>query len=291
MNFISDSFDFVYYLWELLLPSIGSIIFSIVTAALFGLFFIVIVVLILWKIGFFKRSKTYYNVFVKLYIPYMILVTVYISGMIGAMMEVHDILERKNDQMVSVVYENTVEPMFDTNKEKRIFIENLRAAASDLDNNKDHISVNLITSALLKKGTTARYESKGEKHAAESHGVFSDLDREIHKSIILAIILTKKDNVKITSSGTVTIEEYHSIIDGLKDMDYDKFKKELKIQMGSVLGDFMDERYSSFRFSLILFYLLLMLPIILEFLIYKQVLNKRWEKALKSEEGLTDVKS
>ncbi|MCJ8288464.1 MAG: hypothetical protein HRT58_00415 [Crocinitomicaceae bacterium] len=272
---ISDIINIIYSASDIILPSIGTIIIDVILAILFALLFLVFVFVLLWKIEFFKRNRKYYNMAIKLYIPYIVITTFYISILLGLITGVAEVLEDKNEKLVEYTYRNTVSPIIDSSEHWDTFFTRLNEAATEIDEKNEKFSLTLLFDSIdpfsFQDSTSLKVNS------SFSEEMSAKINSKIYYALVMGAILSKNGNTSVSYTGNIKVEKFQSILAELKTITKEDVEDEIKLELSVALDELISTQYSSMFWGTILLYLGLLLPLFVEFFLYKNWLKERFE--------------
>lgn len=273
---ISEIISLIYSAGDLILPSIGTIIIDVILAILITLVFLTFFFIVLWKIEFFKRNRKYYNIVIKLYIPYIIVATFYISILLGIITGVAEILEDKNETLVEYAYESTISPIIDNSEQWDTFIHRLNETATEIDDSNDKFSIALIFKSVGAFGFDDSISQKANTSLSED--IYSKINSKIYSALVMGVILSKKENASVSYTGIIKVKEFHSILDELKTITKKDVEDGIKSELSTAINDLITKQYWNLFWSTLLLYLGLLSPLFVEYFVYRKWLKKRFEK-------------
>ena len=140
--------EFIEFFKELFAPHIGSLIFNSLMYCFLGIIIIVPSLVFLNRKGFLKRKNTFHNILVKLYVPYMFILTLYIFGQIGVIGGIHDILTKENKKLLEQVYTNSIDPIINSSEKWGVFMNQLNTTANNINKNNDKLTLELLSESI-----------------------------------------------------------------------------------------------------------------------------------------------
>ncbi|TXN34743.1 hypothetical protein FVB32_09065 [Flagellimonas hymeniacidonis] len=257
-------------IWEItkdtILPHMGTLVLNTILFVIVGFLLSIIFVILLSKKRVFKRIPKYYNWAVKLYIPILIGVCLYVFGQIGFLRGVYVVLNKEKSRIVTSIYEQTLGLAFESEQSKSEFLKWMQIAAKDAT-----------------KGSNWFAESMKNKLLDPDSGI-SPIDKSNNKTTTYLVEKYQKDIYKICVYGllshhktgdyaimeSISYEEFSTAIDFLLDIGHNDIELAIKDRLTIWFVSLLDYQYQSMIKSLLILLLGIMgLPLV-EFFIYKK---------------------
>ncbi|MGO4770303.1 hypothetical protein ACEN2I_01455 [Flavobacterium sp. W22_SRS_FK3] len=257
---------------QILLPNLGSLLFWSVLFILLGLLISIILTVNLHKKKFFARDKKYYNWFAKVWIPYILLVSIYFFGMLGLFYGGHAILSKESESMAATIYAQSVGSTFSSEKEKKEFLATLQKFSdSSEDFSKD------LTKAIgvyIKKNNTGMSSVDHLKNTSTAY-LLQKYEPEIYSTTLYGFIKVVDDKADLASLKKLNYAEFKLLLKQLNTIDPKRIEESIQLEMNNKLQSFLDYFYKGMiKHQLLLFALFLAIPFIEYFIYLKFVKTK-----------------
>ena len=254
---------------------LGSTIGSVFIAVLIGLLVSIVLIVAYWKSGIFQRPvNKWYNLGVKLYIPYLLVVCVTIGAQCGFYRAVYRGLLAVNDAVVSSLYERALGPALGSPAARQAFLTSVQESARGGQNFGQAIT-GAIKGAL--HGRVAQSGSLSDRAAMKVADVFIDrYENDIASAVLYGIYLKAGDHLRLHSTGEPM--EYHEFKEGadyLLDLDLTKVESAIQGNLGMLTHGLIESQYKGMmKSTLIIGALLVLLPVV-EWGVYRWVMRRR----------------
>ncbi len=253
---------------------LGSTVGSVVGAVLIGLLVSIVLIVAYWKSGIFRRPvNTWYNLGVKLYIPYLLVVCVTMGAQCGFYRAVYRGLLTVNDAVVSSLYERALGPALGSPAARQAFLTSVQESARSGQNLGQAIT-GAIKGAL--HGRTAKSGSLSDRAAMKVADLFIDrYENDIASAVLYGIYLKAGDHLRPHSTDEpMEFHEFKEGADHLLDLDLAKVESAIQGNLGTLTHGLIEAQYRGvMRSTLILGALLVLLPVA-EWGVYRWVMRE-----------------
>jgi hypothetical protein len=261
-------YDSVNETWEIIrdivLPHTGRMIFTIAGFSLLGLLIAVLLIVIMFRKKVMTRSNLAYKIIIRIiYIPFILLVTIYSFGHLGFVRSVYKIMRKENPRIVKGVYHITVNQLFTTEIQKDIFLDDVKKMAEEAQ-----VS-GIAFAGYFEAQITERYlrDSSG-------NGFISKITRKYKKEIYRAALNGLLYAADAKFDTNIRSKEVDRAMDLLYSQKREKIEAAIKRSLSEQLQRIIDRYYHSALISGSLIWLLLMSIPFIEFFIYKKWIEK-----------------
>lgn len=249
---------------DFILPHMGRIILNVIGFSLLGVLVATLLIIIFFRTKVFTRKNTVYKIIIRIiYIPFIAFITIYFFGNFGFVFGVYKVASAENEHLVETAYGLTVDSYFTSEASKKAFLKELTSMANDAEN-----SVSGFANDLEKK---VRDKPKTDEEEGLLAGAFKSYKHEIYKVTLKGLFSA----VGMEFDTHTDYAEFQSAVKSLYDMDVRKIEYAIKKSLEVKIQDFIDKQYYTAIFSLFLFWLLLIAIPFVEFLIYKQWIERK----------------
>ena len=254
---------------------LGSTMGSVLGAVLIGLLVSVVLIVLFWKLGVFKRPvNKWYNRGVKLYIPYLLVVCIAISVQCGFYRAVYKGLIGVNDAVVGSLYQRAVGPALGSPASRQAFLNTVQSAARS-GQNMGEVITGFIKEALHKR--VAENGGITDRAAVAVADWFIDrYENDIAAAVCYGIYMKAGGFLQLHSAGQPM--EYHEFKEGaeyLLSLDLSKVEEAVQGNLGVLTHGLIDSYYKgAMKGALILGIILVLIPVV-EWGVYLLVMRKR----------------
>ncbi|KUJ60692.1 hypothetical protein AR687_16820 [Flavobacteriaceae bacterium CRH] len=262
--------------WEfskhIILPNLGWFIFWTVLFILLGLIISIVLNVYLYRKNFFTRDKKYYNWIAKLWIPYIIIVCLYFSAMLGLFYGGHFVLARENESMTANIYAKTVGSTFSSEKDKKAFLLTLQ----QLSNSSEDVSKSLTKAINLyiNKNNTGMSSIDNFKNSSSTY-LLQKYEPEIYSATIYGFMKVVDDRADIASFKKINYSDLKLLLTKLDKIEPKRIEESIQLEMGHKLKTILDYIYKEIvKHELLFFALFLIIPFI-EYFIYWKFIKKK----------------
>jgi hypothetical protein len=112
---------------DYILPESGTLVWNLVLYGILGLVVAIGLLALGQKYGLFTRNYKYYNWGVKLYIPLILLGTLYFSLQLGLFRGIYRVMDDQTELMAEGIYGQTVDRLVETPAEKEAYLVTMKA--------------------------------------------------------------------------------------------------------------------------------------------------------------------
>lgn len=254
---------------------LGSTMGSVFSAVLIGLLVSIVLIVAYGKLGVFRRpANKWYNLGVKLYIPYLLAVCVTIAVQCGFYRAVYKGLLVVNDTLVASLYERALGPALGSPEARQAFLTSLQETA------RGGQGLGQAITGAIKEALHSRVAEGGamtDRAAVAVADWFIDrYENDIASAILYGIYLKADGHLQLHTTGEPM--EYHEFKEGaeyLLNLDLAKVEVAIQSNLGTLTHGLIESQYKGMmKGALILGALLVLLPVV-EWGIYRWVMSRR----------------
>jgi hypothetical protein len=241
-----------------------------------GIVISIALIIIYWKRGILKRpAHKYYNWSVKLYIPLLLIIGFIFFGKAGVIRFAHEFLTRQNQDAVNALYDKSFGQVLghaDDPKSLIRYAEKIGQTVKTVDEGMN----NLATHVMLNSSLDSNYVENSMTALMVQH-FWKTKGREliIAGSYYLFMMVLEKAHIPGEPEKNLTIEEFKYGIEKLKDLDAHKLEAGIKDKIGGKTQSYIDSKMHTMFYLNLLFWLLLALVPLIEYLLYKKIFEKK----------------
>ncbi len=254
---------------------LGSTMGSVFSAVLIGLLVSIVLIVAYGKLGVFRRPvNKWYNLGVKLYIPYLLAVCFTIAVQCGFYRAVYQGLIVVNDTVVASLYERALGPALGSPAARQAFLASVQRTA------RGGQSLGQAITGAIKEALHSRVAEGGamtDRAAVAVADWFIDrYENDIASAILYGIYLKADGHLQLHSTGEPM--DYHEFKEGaeyLLNLDLTKVEAAIQGNLGTLTHGLIESQYKGMmKGALILGALLVLLPVV-EWGIYRWVMSRR----------------
>ncbi len=254
---------------EIIFPHFSTIIINLLIFCPIAFILSLIYIRVLRKKQVFVRQQKYYNWFVKLYIPVLIIVFLYFSVIFALIYSSDTIIKKEEPRVVSEIYDVSVNKIFESQESRYNFIQQLQERSLG-------------------------YKKKSEDMSYETIEVVSDIIDDFN--------ITSIDNKKITNyfikqnktklynalldglqlaAGTqfknseMTFTEINKLNDAIDTVEPKKVEKAIKSILTDIVSKIITSQIKSYAIATFFIFLLIIFIPVLEWLIYSWYMKRK----------------
>ncbi|SFW60352.1 hypothetical protein [Cellulophaga fucicola] len=255
---------------DIILPHTGTLILNSILFLIIGLFLSIIYAVILHKKGVLKRKPKYYNWLVKLYIPIIIGLFMYIFGQIGFLRGVYKIIDKEKAIVVNGLYDVSIDYTFDSEESKNDFIKRLQEAAKEARTGSNYLSDILKISAVNYNTGNSVIDAGKNKLSLYLIDEYGD---EIYTTGMYAMLNVAGAKAHININEALPYNEFSSAMEILLDVGYNDIEIAVKDKLTNWFSTMLESQYKSMVKSLCFLLLIIMAFPLLEFFIYTRYMK------------------
>lgn len=231
---------------EIVLPHTGRIILNIVGFSLLGALVATLLLIVYFRMGVMTRPGSTYRIAIRvIYIPLVILVTLYSFGHFGLVRGVYKVVSAETPRAVEQVYSLTAGQIFSTDDEKRAFLRDLSDMAQGAENS------GLAFTDRLEQKVAGRYSGK-----KDHPGLFGRLARTYKKEIYKAVLHGTFYAAGLDYNAGATYAEMEQAMQLLNATDVQKIEAGIRASMLGKFQEIVDHHYYGAALSILLLWLL-----------------------------------
>lgn len=258
---------------EIILPESLMVIWSLVLYGALGIVVTVLLLVLGHRLRFFRRIPKYYNWAVKLYIPLVIIGTLYFALQWGLGRGVYKVLDHQTPKLTDGLYHAIVDPLFKTHQEKERFLDEVKAMLEMYQHSS------LLFAEEFKAMILGHNTHLGLIDDAKNNLSVWLIDRykdEIFSAVIFGALSMAGEKAGV--NGQVTWTEAGHALDILMAADAGNIEVAIQQRLGETGQHLLGSQYKSFWHSTVLLWVVIVLLVpMLEFLIYKKWLEPRFK--------------
>ncbi|WP_337966716.1 hypothetical protein [uncultured Flavobacterium sp.] len=256
-------------IWEItkeyVLPNIGWFIFWIVLFVIIGLILGIVFNVFLYRKNIFFRDRKYYNWFAKLWIPYLMIVFLYFSSMIGLFYGVHSVLRSENKSITSNIYSRTIGSTFSSEKEKKEFLHSLQT----LSNSSEDVSKSMTQAlAIYIKQNNSGYASVDNFKNSSTSYLLKKYESEVYSACVYGFMKVVDDKANMKNVKDIDYTQFKSLLQKLDKIEPQRIENSIQSEIGRKLQAILDYIFKEIlKHELFFFFLFLLIPFV-EYFIY-----------------------
>lgn len=263
---------------DIVLPESATVIGSALLYGFLGFLLAIGLLLLGRRVRLFTRNRKYYNWVVKLYIPLILVGTLYFSLQLGVVRGIYKVMSHQAQNITEGVYAQTVDRLFETPAEKDAYLTILRGTVMVYNQSSTAFADTLKQNIMDNEVGYGLVEETKNKVSAYLIDTYKD---DLFSAIVAGAISQAS---KKAAPAELSWSESRALIDVLLQAD----AAELEVAIHQKLIELMDRlfysQYASIRTSTLLlwFFIVIFIPL-LEWAIYvkwlRGYLDRRREAA------------
>ncbi len=258
---------------DIIIPHTATLVFNIILFVFIGLVLSIIYCVILSKKGIFKRKPKYYNWAVKLYIPTLIGVFLYIFTNIGFLRGFYKIIDKERDPIVTSVYDHTLSFAFKTEEAKNNFVKKVQVSANEVKDGSNHLMVELKKASLdYNSGISLIDDSKNKA----AHYLIEKYGDDIYKISLYGMLNIAGAKAHTNINESLPYNEFSAGMDLLLEIGHKDIEQSIKDKLVEWFSSLLYYQYKSMIKPLIIILLIIISIPIIEFIIYKKWIEPAW---------------
>ncbi|HEX2899404.1 MAG TPA: hypothetical protein VHS96_06765, partial [Bacteroidia bacterium] len=252
-------------------PESLTVILSVLLYGFLGILLTIILLVLASRYKVFRRIPKYYNWAVKLYIPLVVLGTMYFSLQIGLIRGFYKVLDHESAAMTEGIYHQTIDRMFASQSEKEAYFKDLKALLVEYSHSSEALAEQLKARILSSNVDIGLVDKAKNGVATWLIDTFKD---EIFSAVVFGALSVAGEKMGVNES--LSWSESQKIMDILLESDAADLEVVIREKLTEMLGKLFYKQYASMRSSSILLWFLIvpLLPL-LEFFIYKRWLERK----------------
>lgn len=256
-------------IWELskqfILPNIGWFIFWIVLFIVLGFILGIVFNVFLYRKNIFFREQKYYNWFAKLWIPYLMIVFLYFSAMIGLFYGAHSVLKSENKNITANIYAKTIGTTFSSEKEKKDFLHTLQT----LSRSSEDVSKSL-TEALaiyIKQRNSGFAAVDNFKNSSTSY-LLQKYESEVYSACVYGFMKVVDNKADMKNVKNIDYTTFKSLLQKLDQIEPQRIELSIQSEIGRKLESVLNYFFKEILKHELLFFLLFLIIPFVEYFIY-----------------------
>lgn len=266
---------------DLILPESLTVIWSLVLYGVLGLALMILLLVVGHRLRFFRRIPKYYNWAVKLYIPLVIIGTLYFALQWGLGRGVYKVLDHQTPKLTDGLYHAVVDPQFKTPQEKEQFLREVKAMLAMYRHSSQQFAEELKAMILGSNTELGLIDDAKNKLSVWLIDRYKD---EIFSAVVFGALSVAGEKAGV--NGELSWSEAGKALDILLAADANHIESAIQRSLGESGQHLLGNQYRKFWHStVLLWFAIVMLGPILEFLIYKKWLEPRFRSRLEENAG------
>lgn len=256
---------------DIILPETLTVVWSVVLYGFIGILVMILLLVLGSRYKIFTRVHKYYNWAMKLYIPLIIIGTLYFSMQIGLFRGIYKVLEHESLPITDGIYSQTVERMFASQAEKDAYLDDLKVLMAEYNYSAEALADELKAEILSSQVDSGLVDKAKNGLATWLIDNYKD---EIFSAVVFGILSAGGEKVGV--SEQLSWSESKEVLSILMQTDASRIETVIKEKLAEMLSHLLYRQYASLRnSSLLLWFLIVVLLPVVEFLIYKKWLEAR----------------
>jgi hypothetical protein len=250
---------------QFILPNIGWFVFWAALFIILGIILGIIFNVFLYRKNIFSRDRKYYNWIAKLWIPYLMIVFIYFSAMIGLIYGGYDILRKENQNITANIYAKTLGNTFASEKEKKDFLHSLQG----LSDSSEDISKSLTKAIAIsiKQNNTGLATVDKIKDSSTSY-LLQQYESEVYSAVVYGLMKVVDDKADLKNTKKMDYEKFKLLLKKLDTIEPQKIESSIQSEIAHKSQTLLHYIYKEIvKHELFFFAIFLLFPFI-EFLIY-----------------------
>lgn len=248
---------------------------SLFSALIIGLLVAIVLIILYWKLGVFRRpNNKWYDLGVKLYIPYLLGVCLTIGAQYGFYRGVFHAVLATNDAVVGMIYERALGPSMGTPEARQAFLTSVQEKA------RGSVSMGQAIAATVKETLHKRLGADASLSNRMVSGIadwFIDrYENDIATAVLYGLYSRTNDYVPLHVAGSsVSYHEFKQVTDHLLQLDLTKVEAAIQGNLGVLTHGLLKQQYKNMVNGLLLMGALLALLPVAEWGVYRWVMYRR----------------
>jgi hypothetical protein len=270
---------------DFLLPETATVVWSLVLYGVLGFVLAVVLLVLGQRFKVFTRSRKYYNWAVKLYIPLIIIGTLYFALQLGLFRGIWKVMDNEAEVMTEGVYTQTVDRLFVTPAEKDAFLAFCKLQLVTYEQSSE-VFIDTLKAQIMDNNTgVGLLDEAKNKVSVWLIDTFKD---EIFSAIVFGALskAAEKSGIPVEASWS----ESAKMMEVLLRTDVAHLEVEIKRKITETLQKLFHSQYSSVRKSTwIMWFLIVLFVPLVEWAIYVFWLRKWLEKRKQASEQALEL--
>jgi hypothetical protein len=249
---------------DYILPESGTLILSLLLCGIVGLVVAIAILVVGQRYQAFSRTEKYYNWAVKLYIPLILLGTIYFSLQLGLFRGIYKVMDNQTPALTEGIYGLTVGQIASTQAEKEAYVEAMKVYLVTYDGVTQSMAERFKQDIMTRNTGYGLVDQAKDKVAAWLIDQFKD---QIFSAILAALISEATE--KAGARADFTWRESSQLMDALLHTDAAHLERAIQNKITEMLQHLFQGQYSSMRTSTFIawFFIVLFVPL-LEWFVY-----------------------
>ncbi len=269
--------DWEMIITEIILPHFSTIIIYTLSFCSIGLILALIYIMILKKNQVFVRQHKYYNWFVKLYIPLLVIVFLYFSLNFALIYSAKSIVKKEEPKVVNEIYDATINQIFQTPEARKDFILQLKEKTRDLTDTQE-IFVDEAEETISR--TFNNYSLVNSDNKKITNYFISKYKDNLYNAILFGLNVATGSKMK---PAEMTYKEINSLVNVLNTLEPAKIETSVKSKLTDMVDKIITSQINGFAKTTLLIFLLLIFIPVLEWFIYNWYVKRKIKTSIKSE--------
>lgn len=256
---------------DIIIPESLTVIWNLVLYGFIGILVTILLLVLGSRYKMFTRVNRYYNWAVKLYIPLIIIGTLYFSLQIGLFRGIYKVLDHETLPVSNAVYEQVIGRAFDSQAEKETYLNDLKTLLVEYSNSAEALA-DALKAEVLNNSVDIGVVDKAKNALAV--WLIDNYKEDIFSAVVFGLLSAGGEKVGV--SEKLSWSESKELLDVLMKTDAASIETVVQEKLAEMLGNLLHSQYAGLRNSTILLWALIVLALpILEFFIYKRWLEAR----------------
>ncbi|MFN8393152.1 MAG: hypothetical protein U0176_00610 [Bacteroidia bacterium] len=266
---------------DIILPESLTVIWSLVLYGILGVLVTVLLLVLGHRQRIFKRIPKYYNWAVKLYIPLVIIGTLYFALQWGLGRGVYKVIDHQTPTLTDGLYHAIVDPQFKSPEEKEEFLKEVKVLLVTYQHSSREFAEQLKAMILENNSNVGLIDDAKNKLSTWLIDEYKD---EIFSAVVFGAQSMAGEKAGV--NGDLSWQEASKALDILLQSDANHIETAIQQRLGETGQHLLASQYKKFWYSTVaMWVLIVLLGPILEFLIYKKWLEPRFKAKLEAKEN------
>ncbi|MBL0016089.1 MAG: hypothetical protein IPP17_06510 [Bacteroidetes bacterium] len=257
---------------DIILPESWTVIWSVIVYGFLGILVTILILVLGSRYKVFTRIPKYYNWAVKLYIPLVILGTVYFALQIGFFRGIYKVMHNEAPVMTDGIYGLTVDQLFSTQAEKDAYLNDLKVLAATYSHSSSEFAEHLKADIVNKSVGVGVLDQAKNGAASWLIDTFKD---DIFSAVVFGALSMAGEKAGVSEG--LSWSESSRVVDLLMQTQAAQLEVAIQKKLNETLESIFYKQYSKYRTASIgMWFLIVCLVPIIEFVIYKRYLEPKF---------------
>ncbi len=261
---------------DFILPESVTVVWSVVLYGVLGALFTILLLVLGSRYKLFSRIPKYYNWAVKLYIPLVIIGTVYFALQIGFFRGIYRVMDNEAATMTDGIYSLTVDQAFDSQEQKDAYLKELKVLAATYSHSSAEFAEHLKEDILSRSVGVGVLDQAKNGVASWLIDTFKD---DIFSAVVFGALSLAGEKAGVSEG--LSWSESSRVVDILMETNAAQIEVAIQKKLTETLEKIFYKQFSKYRTaSVAMWFLVVCLLPIIEFIIYKRYLEPRFLKRI-----------